>query len=334
MNTKLSILEDSDFIYVSMRAVIWCSNGLISPTNIVPNTGALLTEILIRESPSKCLILDFKGVNQQVDHSLKDFFDSLSKSTREVVFINHKVLEMAIHNYMNEHFSEKKDLNIPDSNYMQVRKNLITADRKNLQKRLDKLIDKYINTCVTQCYQEFDTGPAQLTSTPVLASGLYNASLIISDPKKFLWVCLALSDKVEAQKEGLSEKVRILSVSLKASPFAITVGQLTDLKVDIIEQIGPFKKLYGKDELSILRDRENTDYIYIGDFTIGGTEIKVAQAYADALHCSLERAVVIGSVFDKEVFKHAFAISFLINLDEVIGGAKFGLSLKSLIDND
>jgi hypothetical protein len=300
-------LEATEFYYVSVKAIIWASNGLVSHSNIELKAGDTLNQILLSEGGTKCLVVDFLGIEQEVDHSLETFFVSLATSSREVVFINHNVLEMRIRGY--------------------IRKASMQLEPAMLQERGNELVTNYVKSCVRDSFQPFAGGQQLLRSTPISASGLYNASLIISDPQKFLWVCLALASEITKQKVGLSEPVRLLSVSMRACPFAITVGQLTEMKVDTVDQIGPLKKLFDRDELRPLRERRNTNYIYIGDFTMGGTEIKVAQAYADALFSKLDRAVVIGSLFDGSVFSESFSLKYLVRLNDLAPGARYSLNI-------
>ena len=336
MITELLTIPADHFVYTNVQAIIWAGSGLKSPSNIELNTGNILADIYKLQSIDKCLIVDFKGVIQQVDHSLKPFFIAMATIDREVILLNHSDIEDQIHTYIRHYLLNRRSISDYSSDIKHIKAKGTDVSRKvrieDINERITTLMDSYITGVVSNCFQLFEGPPRPLKSTPLLATGIYNAMLIVSDPKKFLWTCIMIASKVLSIKDILNEPLKILSVSLGASTIALTVGLLTELKVDLIDQIGPETKIFDRDELdNIHYDQSPYNYIYVGDFTIGGTEIKIAKAYADAYFCSLEHAVVIGSLFDKELYKEAFELYYLVKLDQVNENAKYGLPTNSLI---
>ena len=336
MRDKILTHKSEFFIYTSIQAIIWAGNGLKTPSNIELNTGKILSEILDDTEDDLCLIVDFKGVIQKIDHALKPFFMALSVCDKEVIFINHSNIEDKLHSYIIELVMPKRPVFDFSSNIKHFKnkhndfsKHIAYSD---IQKRIDTLLASYVNNSVKNSFLPFKDGPNLLPATALKATGIFNAALIIAEPKKFLWTCLLMAQLVERLKERIKEPIKILTVSQYASTFALTVGLLTELETDIIDQIGPEVRIYNQDELDNIRYSDVLyNYVYVGDFTIGGTEIKVAKAYAESFQCSLDYAVVIGTLFNAEVYKDNFQLNCLVELDGLLDQAKYALNLKSTI---
>ena len=100
------------------------------------------------------------------------------------------------------------------------------------------------------------------------------------------------------------------------------MGILNDLDFINIDHIGPIHKVYDSNSLDL--NHRNRNYLYIGDFVFGGTEIKLTKVYASFGGAKLNHALVLGSLFDSSVFSD-FKLHELNTLREISDEAKFKL---------
>ena len=102
------------------------------------------------------------------------------------------------------------------------------------------------------------------------------------------------------KSEKLTDIV-LVSSSLRGAIFTSILGILNNLEYVNIDHIGPIHKVYDFESLNIAHQDRN--YFYVGDFVFGGTEIKLTKVYASFIGAKLNHALVLGSLFDSEVFK-------------------------------
>jgi len=270
----------------------------------------------------KLLVVDCKGVITITDHSLDELFKSIAKVNREITFVSCQQIEEKLSNAKKE-FCNELNTNDGDSQltiYKRKQKQEFTSESSNEVK--SKII-KNIKEFVSKSFQKFPDGKfKRLSSTPILASGEYDASSLISNPASFYWISLSLLDKVEEiierDRVGKKSQAKLLSVSLRAAPFASAISLLGGFQLECIDHLGPINP-YSK-----LMDQQyiSSDYIYIGDFVFGGTEIKVAKNYLNFKSSLLGHAVTIGSLFSDDTFKD-FQLSSLVSLNSLNVDAKY-----------
>ena len=176
----------------------------------------------------------------------------------------------------------------------------------------------------------------QLPSTAILATGEFDAGKIISKPDNFFWLAFSLSDLVEDFVKEINIKYhdefvcRLISVSLRGSPFAAAISLLTspEIKYDTVDHLGPKHKLFDIEFFDKLKlsTKEKVRYIYFGDFIIGGTELKIAQTYSQIYGYELKHAVVIGSYFNETRYLPGVEVKSLVKLNKLgISELKFVL---------
>ncbi|MNL43899.1 hypothetical protein D3C87_1664380 [compost metagenome] len=168
-----------------------------------------------------------------------------------------------------------------------------------------------------------------MSSTPLKATGVFDASKIINNHASFYWTCLELADLLKSlindRKITFKKEVRILAVNMKASPFASVVSLLLDIPLVTIDHSGPKHKIYDIDILDDLQNLRNYTYVYLGDFCIGGTEIKIAQTYARISNSELNTAIVIGAYFNNDHFNPSFQLFSLVNINGLHPNAQFSI---------
>jgi hypothetical protein len=138
-----------------------------------------------------------------------------------------------------------------------------------------------------------------------------------------MWISFYLSDKLAQiiEVEKLIEVV-LVSASLRGAIFTSVLGILNDLDYINIDHIGPIHKVY--DIHSLEAKHRNKNYFFIGDFVFGGTEIKLTKVYSSFWGANLDHALVLGSLFDVNVFSD-FKLHELFILKEISKEANYKL---------
>jgi hypothetical protein len=307
---------------VRLKGLIWKYNGLVKPNKLEKNAADELTKIYKETDTNKALIIDCKGILSIVDHTLGGLFQEINSLKRTTVFINFNSIEQEIANRKKEFCNDCKKDEGEDNLYC----TLYYGDGKFLydssvaDEIKANLLTK-VENCTKKSFIKFESKTLKyLKSTPILTNGEFNASEIISNPESFYWTCLILADKVdhiiqEHKIGSLNGKIRLLSVSLRSSPFANIIGLLLGYYLETIDHFGPINKFFELDNL----DNSGVEYIYIGDFTFGGTEIKISKNYAGWNNAKLEHAVVIGSLFDPEIYSSEIILHRIVSLKGKFG---------------
>jgi hypothetical protein len=153
-----------------------------------------------------------------------------------------------------------------------------------------------------------------------LATGVLNARALIANPVTFVWISLLLTDLFQQVIEEAKPKTnRILAVSLRGSPFAAAIRILANRfspSLEIIDHIGPKHELL--EEHVGQNEMQGGEYILVSDFVIGGTEIKIARAYAMAKGAILKNAITIGSYLSGPEYGDAVRLQSLVDISSVV----------------
>ncbi len=168
----------------------------------------------------------------------------------------------------------------------------------------------------------------RLSSTPLLATGEFNASKILSDPYKYKWVvsCLAESINSILQVEK-PHSYTIIAASLRGAAIAGAIWELLYFSnkgsLHIVDHMGPRHDLL---ELPKHQDKINSTYcIYVGDFMIGGTEAKIVNSYCNFLGGKLRHAFVIGKYIREDNLGRDLRLHSLVNLQDCIENLSYSL---------
>jgi hypothetical protein len=329
MNSKdFTSLIFTDFVYVRLKGLIWSCNGLIKPTNLDINAGEELNKIYRTIDQAKPLIVDTKDVINLTDRAWDSLFRSVNELRREITFINVvSSLDIKINLSHTEYCNTINMAKAPDLSaitfFNSIQRSKINGELITI---INSKILENIKLYAADSFDEYGGGEERyLHSTPIKANGEFNASHIISDPSKFYWVSLRMADLVreviERQKIGSRlHQIRLLAVNLRSCPFAASVSLLAGLPLETIDHFGPINRV--NEFVDQNPNRKYYDYIFIGDFVVGGTEIKIAQTYAHMTNSKLNNAVVVGSWLPTGVFS-GFTVHSLIQLNSLTTKAKF-----------
>ena len=317
-------LTFTDFVYVRLTAVIWVKNGLSSISNLSKDSGDLLREIYAQTEIDKPIILDFKGVTDIIDHSWDSFFLEIEKTKRAVVFLNSSPIDAQISNSHKEFCSKSSYslihgcIHIANDHGFIVNQDLL----ESIKSKLLENISKFINSSF--CLHEHNEMKL-LPSTPFYANGEYSATRIIADSNSFIWTCIFLADFIEniieIQTIGSDKKfpIMLLSVSLRSSPFAGAISLILNYPLQTIEYLGPKRNTtYPNSNVK----GGQFEYLYVGDFSFAGTEIRITKIYASLTNSKLVHAFVLGSLMPSEAFTD-FQLHALTDLRKINTTAKY-----------
>lgn len=300
-------LKHADFVYTRLIALTWHADDVLQPGIFSAKAGQQLVELLSKHQDSSPVVLNCRGITMIEDHSLTCVRDFITRSGRTFIFM------VPVHQHLlPEEISSEVEAKIRKS-FREVNDHDRTLDGHRLlffgpqyQHSLklveiicnstDHLEQSYVSSAITDCYESWGES-RRLASTPLMATGLLNARSLISDPGKFSWISLRLTDLFEDLVESIRPRTnRILAVSLRGSPFAGAIRVLANRhspSLVIVDHMGPQHEMLELHSSS--KEVGGGDYIYVGDFIIGGTELKVAKTFLMAHNASLKGAVVIGS---------------------------------------
>lgn len=306
-------------LFTRAQALVWVANGLTFLDLFEKSTGILLSKIIDECPTEKSLLVNFKGIVRFDDHCLDDVYNSLDGNKKQLIIINGEHL-------LGELIKLKKEKQI-SINHDSSKKIIIIGNSKSfdfdeLSRERESYINNYIKNILQSTFSKFESFK-RLCSTPFLANGEFDSKKIIESPKDFMWISFYLSDKLSQiiEDEKLNDVV-LVSASLRGATFTSILGILNDLDFINIDHIGPIHKVYNANPLEL--KHRNRNYLYVGDFVFGGTEIKLTKVYASLSGAKLNHALVLGSLFDTNVFSD-FKLHELITLREISSEAKFKL---------
>ncbi len=323
---------NDEFVYVRLQGIVWHTNALRRKSKLLDSSNNILINIIDNVNPLKKLVINCKRIND-IGQNLIGLLSSNNRfNKRKIIFIETAGIHEAL-------LSSLKELDISkfDSSHYHIvsptnSTNMSLEEYKDCIRKVNELEEKVIKRIIIDSYYKFEEGYRVLPSTAILAKGEFNACSIISSPKNFLWTSLYLADKVEEfiQKEiKPQKKLRLLGVSLRGAIFTSSIALLLGYDFDTVDHLGPKHKLY---DVDFFENKINKyQYLYIGDYIIGGTEVKIAKTYAQIYGNRLEHAFVIGSLFKPERFS-TFKLGYLVNILDII--PKENIDYKLYLDNE
>lgn len=316
MSTNIPVLECGEFRAVSARALVWKANELTNGTAFQAGAGRLLAGILSEETSStNTVCLDCTGIYTIGDHALTAVANVLEASSKILVLINgtqcsdHFCHALQRHRIAGSHDAELATWVFPG-------RNAESPKRLDYKRFADEARQKQLEEIVYQSYRALPESQERLQSTPLIAKGVFNARSIASSPNQFMLVTVTMAERIEAwlRSHPHSGSIRLLSVSLRASPFAAGISQLLKIPVEIIDHMGPKMKIL--EQYSLQNDASPSGYIYIGDFTVGGSELKIAETFAVTKGSSLILSAVIGTILNPKCYSDSGRLLSLVCASE------------------
>jgi hypothetical protein len=289
--------ETTNTVFTRAQALVWVANGLSMLDLFEKSTGILLSEIIDKCPVQKSLLVNFNGIFRLDDHCLDEVYDSLVGNQKQLIILNGSRLFDELNK-----LKKDKEINI---NFVAESNIIILGNQRQIKiesllKEKQDLVTTYLSTKLKATYTKFDQFK-RLCSTPFLANGEFDSKKIIESPMDFMWFSFHLSDKLKdiIETEKLHDVV-LVSASLRGAVFTSILGIINDIEYINIDHVGPIHRVYNYNPLD--SKHQNRNYLYIGDFVFGGTEIKLTKVYASFGGAKLDHALVLGSLFPSEVF--------------------------------
>jgi len=313
-----NIQKSKDFVYLRLKALIWADFGLEYPENLRSQSGQKVAETWRNNSQKRVVIVNCKGVSVIDQHALEDVKKHCPTAIQPIIFITDSSTFMEDIEHALGAPGLKLSLGEELVGYAYAKKISGTSRLKQLVSAGFGLEIAETKKVVGDCFEKHKGNQiARLNSTPIRSSGVFNARELIGNPKTFSLIALQLAERLEL----LIQKYRprnpcILAVSLRGSPIAAAAAFLANprLDVEIVDHMGPKQAVL--EGYSINTFRSGLSYIYVGDFAIGGTEIKVASSYACALGSHVTNALMIGSLLESDEYGVSIPIESLVSLKE------------------
>lgn len=329
------LLRSSDFIYTRLTALTWRANPVLQPGVFTPEAGSYLLQALNENQSELPVILNCKGISLIADHSLSKICEFIEETNRTLVFM---IPDM--HLVTDKAFSEVEDKIRNSLRNKNERSITVTNSRflffggdcdalfkscANIPALADEAESIHVNEAIKSCYEPFSPS-RKLESTPLIANGQLNARTLISDPDKFSWVAIRLTDLFQDLVEDISPRTNgILAVSLRGSPFAGAIRVLAKRyspSLVIVDHMGPQHEML--EMHSSTGEMGGGDYIYVADFVIAGTELKVAKTFALAHDATLKGAVAIGSILPSgNSYSSDIQLRSLVTIQELLPDLKY-----------
>ena len=294
------ILFHQDFDYARMKALTWVANDGLSPNMVQHDAGEALASVLRAPRGSKPFVVNLQGILEVSEYAMNDVKKVIEDKKSPLVLLNGDRLQTRL----------DAELGSPDAFYKNVDCRVYGGNQidaktaESIVRDAVALEENTVRRIVKDCYRRFPK-PQRLHSTPLLASGVFDARTIISDRVQFIWTVLVMAERLERALEHFESQIppdkvplvvpsRILAVSLRASPLAAALSMISsrELSVEIVDHMGPKHAIL--EEHSFANASRGIHYVYVGDFLIGGTELKTAQMYAISKGCRVGCAVILG----------------------------------------
>lgn len=326
-------LVQDDFVYIRLQGLIWASDGLLLNSKFNIGASELFLEIAENVNIDKPLIVNCKRITK--------FDESIYRIIKEKN-LKRKIIFTHIDGGFHAQFAKELDIIFNGLAQQNSSKNLISTNHSSftftpdqydeLVQKVEIYLKKKNDEIVRSCFKYYEETNHkklnQLPSTSILATGEFDAGKIISNPEKFFWLTLNLSDLIDDYAKEIIQNsdpkiaCRLLSVSLRGSPFAAAVSLLSKdplIKFDTVDHLGPTHKLFDLEFFDKLKlvNKEKFRYIFFGDFIIGGTEIKIAQTYSQIYGYDLMHAVLIASYFDADRYLPGIEVKSLVKIKEL-----------------
>ena len=319
-NTALSTKE---CLYQRFLGITWESNQGIDPSVVTPEAGFALAELFAESLDDRPLYVYCEGMRLCMDHSMHKLVEVMDFSHRLIIFGIPRHDSNFEKKLLAELGEPANRIEMPGLIVLSYAHTNLRIDERRLSRIVGAATEKeidFVQELVSSCYRRFADGKRRLTSTPLLADGVFNARNLISNKKGFMWISLILAERTRARiMAEYPDNIFILAISLRGSPLAAAVWNLLrhhDPYIEIIDHIGPIHELLedGNSPLEII----GKNYFLIGDFIVGGTELKVASAFAVSHQSTLNSAAFIGALLDGNQYSDKIHIDAVVKLKDCV----------------
>lgn len=315
-----------EFNYTRILLFSWECNS--EPTNLSETNGLFFVDKLasyIAVTNASRVVINCNNVVDIDDHFLDPIQDFLKGSKVELYFYSNDKIHSLV-NYIDDHFDgdlgiNKQYFKDDDNSVICLSKNsFCSSEALGLISKSRELEQKGLENIVSDSYFK-NTDKEILSSTPLIPTGHFNATEIISDPSRFRWLVLLLVESIhKVVQEEQPKRYTIVASSLRGAAIAGSVKELLHFlsgpNLCVIDHIGPNHDVI---ERPYFHNLSQSDYcVYIGDFLIAGTELKITQAYCSIWNGKIRHAFVIGKYTKQKSFANGIVLHSLVQLLDCI----------------
>jgi hypothetical protein len=319
--------------YVRPSTLAWSSVHSPRCQMIDSRVASAIGELAKRESKS-ALVVDCRDISRVEDHAFDSVIDEITgqraasaiqNTNRSLLFWIPEDLDQQLEQALGRAkvtYSHDDDSML--SLYGPYKNKSDAVEELN---RAQSLLRNSVTDWIADCFQAWEV-PQRLPSTPILANGFFDSRIILSDPERFRWTCVALRDlayEVLSGNEGgyadeggdaYSRNVGILAVSLRASAFAAGVSNLLGdnflSAMSVVDHAGPRKRIFERSMLDEFPD--GSDLILLSDFVVGGSELRVAEILAEFRGGRLIGVITLGTALKPAEYSSSCDIKALAHL--------------------
>lgn len=322
-------LQHSDFLYTRIMLFSWeCESDL---TNFSETNG----EFFVSQLDKNLKVLDINTIVVNCNNVLDiddHFIDPILKYQKDKgldIILYSDDSSIKLPKYCSEHI-DNNGVNVflregERGVYYFCSNSISSSKLSELIDEAELLEQKKVVNLIKESYSE---KKQELSSTPLLASGIFNATKLLSDPSKFRWLTLLMVDGItKCLMKERAASCSIVSSSLRGASIAGSVREIIHFLVPtelfLFDHIGPKHDFnFNPNHKEI---KPNSLCIYIGDFLIAGTELKVTQAYCNLFSGKIDYAFVLGKYTRKDKLCGDINVHSLVQLKECVSNLKYEL---------
>lgn len=313
---------DFNGLYTRMLLFTWSHESTVvelSETNIILFTKSL-EKYLKLNSDLEYLIINSNSIKSVHDHVVNKIVDFIFKNKIKAIIFsdgNEISLQESIDNYMKQ--QSRKDYNFIGGKIFTIN----IKETSNIDFFLElceKKEQQHLKKIVKNSYASFPEKRI-MSSTPLMSSGEFNATSFISDPNQFSWIVTCMAEEINKIIQKEAQAYSLISVSLRGSAIAGNVWEvlhyLCGINIHIIDHIGPKHDVIERPKCCF-QDGKPINFIYIGDFILGGTEIKISSVYCNFLGGNLKHAFAVGKFTSLDIIDRKTSLHCLVDLKDCL----------------
>lgn len=324
-------LSGDDFYYTRLNLFSWeCGKNpaSFSETNADFFTSQL--DMLLNNIIKKVIVVNANDLIDVDDHAFNSIMNISKRKNLTFVFFSNDDKNQVC-KYLEQHFHHDSlktgyaNQNGFVSYYISNKSDVTNAEVISLIEKSKDVERKSILDIVSGSFEE---GEVFLSSTPLKASGKFNANDIMYDPFIFRWLISLMTEKIKSIcRDNRYNKIAIVTSSLRGAVLAGAIKEIIDYSIPVMsftifDHIGPnmdFIRCPTEYEVDV-----TCSAIHIGDFSIAGTELKITKAFCSILGGRITNSFVIGKFTEKEEISD-IKIHSLVSLSECNVNLKYEL---------
>ncbi len=316
-------LSSDDIAYTRALLFTWESDS--NPSNFSETNGEFFISKLksfLTENDSENIVINCNHIIDLDDHSFKQVAEFVKKSKLKFLFYSSDG-QNEIYKYLSNYFSEIDGWNSMVESENNIRYSFISNTNTKPNVLIAKAEEIETNKIIKMVGDSFRPHPEgiDLSSTPLWATGHFDANIINSKPSKFRWIISILAEKISIEaKKSKIVSYTIVASSLRGATIAASVKEilhyLSDVSLHIFDHFGPKHELRDLPFSTLFK--KDTTCIYIGDFMLGGTEIKLTKTYCHILGGNLKKVFVLGKFTENNKLGDQVDIYSLVQLPDCV----------------